>query len=188
MPGPANVFALPRPTTTSYRHLPTRDLLAEVEAARWLALEVADRADGSRAFVAHQMDAMLEELARRQRLLARNPGDPLAPRWPGRDRDLRDRVEAVKAAWPIERFVAELLLRPLTRRGPDSLWCLCPLPGHAEKTPSFHVTPSKGVGYCQGCHRGGDVIRLTQLVLGYERFYDALECLEHDGVLPERTA
>lgn len=159
------------------RQIPTRDLLAEIEAARWHALEVAGNA-AHRAFAEHELDRMVKELERRQRLLARQAGDPLAPAWSARDRDLQGRVEAVKAAWPIERFCAELLMVSLKPHGRDSLWCACPLPGHRDRTPSFHVTPSKGVAYCQGCKRGGDVIRLTQYVMGLDRFYDALERLE----------
>lgn len=43
----------------------------------------------------------------------------------------------------------------LTKKG-GRYWGLCPF--HNEKTPSFSVTPDKGVFYCFGCHKGGSVL------------------------------
>lgn len=44
----------------------------------------------------------------------------------------------------------------LRNAGGGSLKGLCPF--HDEKTPSFQVTPSKGLFYCFGCGEGGDSI------------------------------
>jgi DNA primase len=38
---------------------------------------------------------------------------------------------------------------------------LCPL--HVDRKPSFMVDPHKGLFYCYGCGRGGDVIRFAEL-------------------------
>jgi DNA primase len=35
-------------------------------------------------------------------------------------------------------------------------------PFHSEKTPSFHVTPSKGIFKCFGCGKGGNVVSFLQ--------------------------
>jgi len=43
----------------------------------------------------------------------------------------------------------------LTSRGKNYI-AHCPF--HNEKTPSFHITPSKGIFKCFGCGKGGDVI------------------------------
>lgn len=51
-------------------------------------------------------------------------------------------------------------LKPKGRK----LWACCPL--HGEKTPSFAVTPEKGLFYCFGCHAGGSVI---QFIMSMER-------------------
>ena len=43
----------------------------------------------------------------------------------------------------------------LIKRAGRYLKGLCPF--HSEKTPSFTVTPDKGMYYCYGCHKGGNV-------------------------------
>lgn len=48
----------------------------------------------------------------------------------------------------------------LRRAGSGSLKGLCPF--HDEKTPSFQVTPSRGLYYCFGCGEGGDSISFLQ--------------------------
>src|SRR5258708_10022292 len=50
------------------------------------------------------------------------------------------------------------------RTGREEIAGLCPL--HRETKPSFFVNRRKGVFYCHGCGRGGDVIRLMQLLEG----------------------
>ncbi|MCX7029238.1 MAG: DNA primase [Spirochaetes bacterium] len=61
----------------------------------------------------------------------------------------------------------------LARRG-GRWWGCCPF--HQEKTPSFSVTPEKGVFYCFGCQKGGG---LFQFVMEAEKvpFRDAVELL-----------
>src|SRR5438445_5554998 len=61
--------------------------------------------------------------------------------------------------------------RPLSR----GRWMgLCPL--HADHKPSFLVNPHKGLFYCYGCGRGGDVIRFAELY-HQVRFSQALALL-----------
>lgn len=48
----------------------------------------------------------------------------------------------------------------LRHAGGGSWKGLCPF--HDEKTPSFQVTPSRGLYYCFGCGEGGDVISFVQ--------------------------
>ena len=39
-------------------------------------------------------------------------------------------------------------------------------PFHQEKTPSFCVSPNKGLYYCYGCQRGGKVVSVKHLMDG----------------------
>jgi DNA primase len=59
---------------------------------------------------------------------------------------------------------------------------LCPYPDHQEKTPSFSVTPDRGLYYCYGCLRGGDAIKLVMDLKSLD-FAEAVSYLaEHSGV------
>ncbi|MCH4103695.1 MAG: CHC2 zinc finger domain-containing protein, partial [Lachnospiraceae bacterium] len=58
---------------------------------------------------------------------------------------------------------------------------LCPF--HNEKTPSFHVTPSKQLYYCFGCHAGGNVITFL-MEYNNMTFVEALKYLEYSALIP----
>ncbi len=45
----------------------------------------------------------------------------------------------------------------------------CPLPEHADRTPSFTVNKAKNLWWCHGCLRGGDVVELARLAWGYDQ-------------------
>src|SRR5690606_39235649 len=51
---------------------------------------------------------------------------------------------------------------------------LCPF--HGEKTPSFNVQPDKGLFYCFGCHKKGDVFNFVMEMEG-KSFVEAAEQL-----------
>ncbi len=169
--------------------MPVRVLLAEVEIAQWNALAVANVPGDSRAVAEIQLTEMVEELESRLRLLEASASDPLRPAWPRRDQTLKVRFTAVKAAWPIRRFLEDLLMvTDLRRTGPDRLLCRCPLPGHDDRTPSFVVYEATDSAYCFGCGRAGDVVKLAQYALNLNRPYDALEALERAAGTEQRGA
>lgn len=58
----------------------------------------------------------------------------------------------------IEEVIGQVVT--LTSAGGGSYKGLCPF--HDERTPSFHVTPAKGVWHCFGCQAGGDVFQFVQ--------------------------
>ena len=70
----------------------------------------------------------------------------------GRIRD--EDVAHVRDHSPIDEVVADYV--QLKNAGGGQKKGLCPF--HDEKSPSFHVTPSKGYFHCFGCQTGGDVI------------------------------
>ena len=61
----------------------------------------------------------------------------------------------------------------LKRRG-SGLWACCPF--HNEKTPSFHVEPSRGIYKCFGCGKAGSAVGF---IMEYERlsYQEALRYL-----------
>ena len=79
--------------------------------------------------------------------------------------------ERILAAVPIDVYIGRFV--PLKKMGKLHKG-RCPF--HTEKTPSFVVTPSKGIYHCFGCGKGGD---LFSFVMEYEgvSFPDALDIL-----------
>ena len=69
-------------------------------------------------------------------------------------------VAYVRDRSPIDEVVGEYV--QLKNAGGGQKKGLCPF--HDEKTPSFHVTPSKGFFHCFGCQTGGDVIAFVMKI------------------------
>ena len=69
-------------------------------------------------------------------------------------------VAYVRDRSPIDEVVGEYV--QLKNAGGGQKKGLCPF--HDEKTPSFHVTPSKGFFHCFGCQSGGDVIAFVMKI------------------------
>ncbi|MEV7091140.1 DNA primase [Streptomyces sp. NPDC093085] len=71
-----------------------------------------------------------------------------------------DDVKAVRDAVPIDAVVSEYL--QLRSAGGGNLKGLCPF--HDEKSPSFQVSPGKGLFHCFGCQEGGDTIAFVMKI------------------------
>ena len=94
---------------------------------------------------------------------------------------LKDRI---LSAVPIESYIGRYVR--LKASGQNSLQGLCPF--HKEKTPSFTVSPAKGLFFCFGCSKGGN---LFNFVMERERvsFPQALEILaRHAGISLEKLS
>jgi DNA primase len=74
----------------------------------------------------------------------------------------RETIEQVQQAVDIVEVVGDFV--SLKKKGHYMMGC-CPF--HHEKTPSFSVTPSKGIYHCFGCGKSGDSI---QFVMDHETF------------------
>jgi DNA primase len=107
----------------------------------------------------------------------------------GRIRD--EDIALVRERSAVDEVVGEYL--QLRNAGGGSLKGLCPF--HEEKTPSFNVTPARGLWYCFSCTEGGDVIRFVQRIDSLS-FAEAVERLaaragidlryEQGGTVPGR--
>ncbi|XVQ16047.1 DNA primase [Spirillospora sp. CA-255316] len=81
-------------------------------------------------------------------------------------------IALVRERSPVDEVIGEYL--QLRSAGGGNLKGLCPF--HDEKSPSFNVTPSRGLWYCFGCSAGGDVIKFVQEI-DHLSFGEAVERL-----------
>ena len=81
----------------------------------------------------------------------------------------RETVQQIQDAAKIEEVISDFVT--LKRRGSGFVAC-CPF--HNEKTPSFHVSPAKGIYKCFGCGKSGSAVGF---VMEYEHcsYSDALK-------------
>ena len=104
-----------------------------------------------------------------------------------------DDVAYVREHSPIDEVIGDFV--QLKNAGGGQRKGLCPF--HDEKSPSFHVTPSKGYFHCFGCGVGGDVINFlmklehltfTETVerladrIGYQLHYDQSGPTQGSGI------
>lgn len=90
---------------------------------------------------------------------------------------MSDTVQQIKDRLSIVDVVSQYV--KLERAG-ASLRARCPF--HAERTPSFHVSPDRGTYHCFGCNVGGDIFSFIETIEGLD-FKGALKILaERAGV------
>ena len=88
--------------------------------------------------------------------------------------DLKNRADLVRIIQPYTQ---------LTKKGASWMGC-CPF--HQEKTPSFSVTPSKGLYHCFGCQKSGTAFNFFMEIEGLSFFEAIKRVAEVAGVpLPE---
>ena len=76
----------------------------------------------------------------------------------------QDTITEIQNKLEIEEVVSDFV--SLKRKG-QNLWACCPF--HHEKSPSFSVSPAKGIFKCFGCGKAGDAIGFVMEIegLGY---------------------
>lgn len=89
-----------------------------------------------------------------------------------------DTVQQVKDKLSIVDVVSQYV--KLDRAG-SSLRARCPF--HAERTPSFHVSPDRGTFHCFGCGVGGDMFSFVEQIEGID-FKGALKILAERAGVP----
>lgn len=88
----------------------------------------------------------------------------------------QDTIEKVRLLNNIESVVRDYL-PDLKRAGRN--WKAC-CPFHNEKTPSFIVSPEKGIFRCFGCNKAGDVFKFVMLI-------DSISWIESVNKLAQRA-
>jgi DNA primase len=74
----------------------------------------------------------------------------------------KETIDRILETALIEEVVGDFV--QLKKRG-SSMIGLCPF--HNEKSPSFHVSPAKGIYKCFGCGKGGDAVRF---IMDHEKY------------------
>ena len=75
----------------------------------------------------------------------------------------KETIDKIFDAVRIEEVIGDFV-SDLKKKGVNYMAC-CPF--HDEKTPSFSVSPSKGIYKCFGCGKGGNAINF---VMEHEHF------------------
>ncbi len=91
---------------------------------------------------------------------------------------MADTVQQIKDRLSIVDVVTQYV--KLDRAG-ASLRARCPF--HAERTPSFHVSPDRGTYHCFGCGVGGDIFSFVEAIEGVD-FKGALKILAEKAGVP----
>jgi DNA primase len=89
----------------------------------------------------------------------------------------RQAVDELKRRISLLDYVQSYDWRPARQLTSGRWMGLCPL--HSDHKPSFLLDDNKGLFYCYGCGRGGDVIRFVQLY--YQTTFPQALALLHSG-------
>lgn len=80
-------------------------------------------------------------------------------------------IDEIQSRIEIEEVISDFV--SLKRKG-QNLWACCPF--HHEKSPSFSISPSKGIYKCFGCGKAGDAVQFVMDIEGLN-FIEAMKYL-----------
>jgi hypothetical protein len=177
-------------TDNPWRECTTATLLRELEVRQWDLAEIEaipeawNFCPSSRGMLVAMLEDISTELTRRKRLV----GKPHAPGWPDLPkRDLGPELAEIKRRVSLTDVIGREVGRSFERRGKSDVWCRCPLPGHEEATPSFHVDEERQLFHCFGCGRGGDLFELCRHLWSEGTFVRVVDRLREIAGLENST-
>ncbi len=91
-------------------------------------------------------------------------------------------ADEVKAAADIVNVVTSLSGVDLRSKGPRDLVGCCPFDDHEDVSPSFTITPDKGLWKCFGCGRGGNVFQFLQQYEGLSFRQSIIRVMQIEGI------
>lgn len=168
------------PPLNIYRGMSTAHLVTERECWSWDLAELnttpgaPEFIEENAEWIAFHIEQADSELARRRRLYHVS-GAPKPSHMPNKQL-LREQLDEIKERVSLGSFIEGFTTTKLERRAGD-YWCSCPLPGHDDTTPSFHLDERGDLFYCFGCHRGGDLFEFVRQWLGVDEFRRAVDFL-----------
>jgi len=160
---------------------------SDEELRRWVAFHQRERAAAleanndrtvnSVAYCELRMDTMIAEIERRERLAHRFQNDPRGPRWSNagaeRRADLAELARDLKQAWPIDRFLVEMMRAEVIPAGRNRWRLRCITGTHRDDNPSM-MAYDDGHVHCFACQFSGDIFDIAKLYFGTTSFTDVV--------------
>ena len=92
-------------------------------------------------------------------------------------------IEQIRTASDIVSVIGDYV--PDLKKAGRNFKCCCPF--HTEKTPSFIVSPEKGIFRCFGCGVAGDVFKFVMLIENISWIESVKKLAEKNGITIKET-
>ncbi|MCR4663296.1 MAG: DNA primase [Endomicrobiaceae bacterium] len=92
-------------------------------------------------------------------------------------------IEQIRTASDIVSVISDYV--PDLKKAGRNFKCCCPF--HTEKTPSFIVSPEKGIFRCFGCGAAGDVFKFVMLIENISWIESVKKLAEKNGITIQET-